>query len=407
MLRIILICCLLIPLNVAAQEYDSIAAEHPQESAPVSLLTRFRQLQHFLDSTSMGSVNPHYIEVPKQPWRFMLRYSENAVEVDYLNRYQSPNPSEYSDWKLSFMPPAASSIGFWVGYRGTGLSYTFSINKNAGRLFSFGTTGAMYGLNFRLRRFSITETTLTGTDYEDGKSEDFSLTGSTYKPVWIRSAYVNGYYVFNGRRYSQAAAYNQSFIQRRSAGSFLLGATLRQSSFDYSDKDNALFILGSHNIGRIKLHQVDIGIGYGYNLVPFRGLVINAMIMPNVSVYNRVKVYKYDCNYELSSSKGSTDDYGQWNSETRTWANGKKHKPFSADDQDGSWLDKIEIWDAGTATEYGMMRLSLDMRLGLAYNWKNYFLSLQAQLNQLSYKKGDSKVSIVDAFAQMNVGVRF
>jgi hypothetical protein len=26
-------------------------------------------------------------------------------------------------------------------------------------------------------------------------------------PVWIRSVYINGYYVFNGRRYSQAASW--------------------------------------------------------------------------------------------------------------------------------------------------------------------------------------------------------
>ena len=34
---------------------------------------------------------------------------------------------------------------------------------------------------------------------------------------------ITGYYVFNHRRYSVSAAYNQSYIQRRSAGSWLAG----------------------------------------------------------------------------------------------------------------------------------------------------------------------------------------
>ena len=50
-----------------------------------------------------------------------------------------------------------------------------------------------------------------GVKQEEGYHEE----GELFSPVWIRSVYVNGYYVFNGRRYSQAAAYNQSVIQRR------------------------------------------------------------------------------------------------------------------------------------------------------------------------------------------------
>lgn len=402
----LIIFCLLFPLNVVAQEFDTVDVVSHKEAAHTSVMNRIRQLQHYLDSTAMSKVDPRYIEVPAKPWRVMARYKENAVEVDYENGIDFPETHEYSEWKLRFSPPRASSVGFWVGYRGTGVGYSFSLNKNAGRYFTFSSTGAKYGFKFRLRRFSISETTLTGTDYKDGNfNGDYSIEGQTYAPVWIRSVYVNGYYVLNGRRYSQAAAYNQSVIQRRSSGSFLLGVTWNQSSFDYSDNQNAIFMLGSHNIGHIKMHQANIGIGYGYNLVPFRGMVVNLMLMPNVSVYNRVKVYKYDCNYELTRA-ADTSDYGQWNPQTHTWANGKTHKPFPANENDMSWLNDIDIWKTGSETDYGMLRFSLDMRLGIAYNWKNFFLALQLQYNQLSYKKSNSKVSLLDGFGQVNLGVR-
>ena len=128
--------------------------------------------------------------------------------------------------------------------------------------------------------------------------------------------------MFNGHRYSQAAAYNQSVIQRHSAGSFLIGATWYQSSFDYSDIRNFIFMIIGHGIHRIKVRQANLGLGYGYNWVPFRGLVVNAMAMPTISLYNRVKAYKYETNYDLSA-KESVDNYGDWNKETRTWSNGK------------------------------------------------------------------------------------
>lgn len=75
---------------------------------------------------------------------------------------------------------------------------------------------------------------------------------------------MNGYNVFNGHRYSQATAYNQSVIHCRSAGSLILGATWYQSSFDYSNKHNNLFMAIGHGIHRIKVHQANHGIDHGF-----------------------------------------------------------------------------------------------------------------------------------------------
>ena len=235
-------------------------------------------------------MDPQYIEVPEKPWRVILRYKENVVDVDYTHSVDLPGYNEQAEWNLCFEPPAASSIGFWVGYRGTGFSYSKSLTKNAGRYYSFSTTGAKYGFNFRLRRFNTTDAKFSSTErnLDTGVETHSDTTFNMFAPVWIRSVYLNGYYVFNGRRYSQAAAYNQSVIQRRSAGSFLVGATWYQSSFDYSDIRNFPFMIVGHGIYRAKVHQANIGVGYGYNWVPLRGLVANVMAMPTVSVYNRV-----------------------------------------------------------------------------------------------------------------------
>lgn len=404
MIRKMTICCLLFSLNAAAQEQEIADSVTTQESKS-SLMDKLHQVQQYLDNKARKKVDSLYIEVPDKPWRVVLRYNEKVFDVDYNNSVFDSSTGEGIDWEMCFEPPISSSVGVWAGYRGTGIAISRSLQRKKGTSFSFSTTGAKYGANIRLRGFDIDEVTLTSTIYEDGEVVHDESKGQLRAPASIASLYLNGYYVFNGRRYSQAAAYNQSVIQRRSAGSFLVGATWYMSAFDFSDNRNAAMILLSDNVGRIKLHQGNIGVGYGFNWVPLRGLVLNAMAMPTVSVYNRVKVYKYDCNYELVGADGPTDDYGQWNPETHTWANGKTHRPIPNGD-DTSWYDEIDSWENGSESEYSMFRFNLDLRLGIAYNWSNYFIGLQAQFNNFNYKKDQCKVNLFDAYGRVSFGVR-
>ena len=405
----VIVCCLLFSLNAAAQEQsttqeqvttDSVGTEKSESS----LMVRLREVQQYLDDKAKGKVDPLYIEVPDKPWRVILRYKENVVDVDYSQSVDFPEYNEHADWELCFTPPVASSVGFWVGYRGTGFSYSKSLTKNAGRYYSISSTGAKYGFNFRLRRFNTQDAEFNAEDrnLDTGVGSKESTTVNMPAPVWIRSTYINGYYVFNGRRYSQAAAYNQSVIQRHSAGSLLLGATWYQSSFDYDDIKNFVYMIIGHGIYRAKVHQANIGVGYGYNWVPLRGLVVNVMAMPTISVYDRVKAYKYETNYKMAPIE-AVDDYGDWNRETKMWANGKTHKPLLMADVNNGQFD---YWEVEPEVIYSMMHFNLDLRLGIAYNWSNYFIGAQAQYNNFNYKSDNCKVNIFDAYARLSFGVR-
>ena len=411
-----IICCLLFSLNAAAQAQvtaDSVSTQEQTEQREQSqanqsktgLMLRLQQLQQYLDAKARAKVDPDYIEVPEKPWRVVLRYNENAVDVDYSHSVDLPVFNGYSDWNLCFEPPVASSVGFWVGYRGTGFSYSKSLTKNAGRYYSISSTGAKYGFNFRLRRFNTEDAKFSSMDYENGQTTGvpYDTAFTMPSPVWIRSVYINGYYVFNGRRYSQAAAYNQSVIQRRSAGSLLLAATWYQSSFDYADISNLAYIIIGHGVYRAKVHQANLGVGYGYNWVPLRGLVVNVMAMPTFSVYNRVKSYMYDTNYDLSPVE-AVDDYGDWNKETRRWANGKTHKPLLMSNNTPD--SQFDYWEIEPDVDYSLLRLNLDLRLGIAYNWSNYFIGAQAQYNNFHYKNDHGKVNLFDAYARVSFGVR-
>ena len=410
LVRCVALCCILtVQSPLYATGLEGEGADGDSTRVHHTFRDRLRQVRHYLDSAACAKVDARYIEVPAKPWKIVLRYKENAFGMTYDNSIEEGvSPRERVDWQLQFQPPATPSIGVWVGYRGLGIAFSKALRKKSSTYFSLGCTSARYGLMLRLRGVETSETTVNGVYYEDGEmKEEWNTAWHTDAPVRITSMSVNGYYVFSGRRYSQAAAYNQSVIQRRSAGSLLVGGTWYMSSFDYSDDKNSGFILMSNNTGRMKLLQASAGVGYGFNWVPVRGLVVNAMAMPGISLLSRVKVYKYDCNYTLSGTDEElADDYGQWDEETHTWSNGKTHRPFPADDEERRWLDDIDAWQIGSETSYSALRFNADLRLGIAYNWRNYFIGLQAQFNYFSYKKDKSHVRLLEGNAQASIGIR-
>ena len=94
-----------------------------------------------------------------------------------------------------------------------------------------------------------------------------------------------GYYSFNHRRFSYPAAFNQSYIQRRSAGSWLAGISYQGGSIKTRDA------LKERNPDapdvRIYLGHVGIGGGYGYNWVIGKKWLLHFSMLPTAVVYNR------------------------------------------------------------------------------------------------------------------------
>ena len=363
-------------------------------------------LQARLDSAAIRKFDSRYIEVPDKPWRLVLRGKtddfnmkvNSYIDDEYVaEKIGQPVEDGRFDWRLTFNPPMAQSAGFYAGYRGLGFSYSYYLRKKTGRAFSFSSTGARYGLNFRLRRFSTHDVGVDATIKAIGEDElNFSGPGTTPDPIWVRSVIIDGYYLFNGRRFSQAAAYNQSVIQRRSSGSLMLGAMYHQSSLDMGTDKNALIIMLNGDWGKISIRQFNVGLGYGYNWVPARGWLFNIMLMPTVTTYNRIKTHYYDSNYSLFADDESTD--------------GKKPLPDSDDDDEDTediLPDDLELWEDHTATHFGKVQLNVDARASITYTWDRYFVSVFGQWNGFDYGSSRTNVQLTDWYVRTSLGVRF
>ena len=73
----------------------------------------------------------------------------------------------------------------------------------------------------------------------------------------------NFYYAVNNKKFSYPAAFTQMFIQKKSAGSLLLGGELHVNVLNIGDTVNG------DELFRLRNVTYGLGVGYGYNLVLF------------------------------------------------------------------------------------------------------------------------------------------
>lgn len=395
----------------------SLSAQEHQDSW---VKRNANSLKQRLDSALFRKVDTNYIEVPQKAWRVILRpkisqqYTEmsSICDDELLARMETAWGVDLSgtdfSWNMRLNQPAQTAIGFWIGYRGLGIGYSQSLTKHTGRHFTLSSTGASYGVTLRWRRFSSDDLTVTLRADQQGETREADEAYRSYAPIWVTTLFLDGYYVFSGRRYSQAAAYNQSVIQRRSAGSFLLGLSWYQSSIDLSDKLNGELADAANGIGKMQVHQGSVGFGYGYNWVPARNWLVNVMVMPTVSFYNRVKVTKYASNYDFLTCSSNVEDYGAWDSEKKQWANGQKVKPLPInEEEDLSWQKDVENWETGTETKNTRWQVNINCRAGITYYGKSWFASVNGQLHRFSYHHNSTEVKLYDWYVQGSLGFRF
>ena len=103
--------------------------------------------------------------------------------------------------------------------------------------------------------------------------------------VTMKVLNLAGYYTFNHRQFSFPAAFTQSYIQRRSAGSWLAGISYQGGSIKTT---NDLMARNPNAPDtRIYVGHFGIGGGYGYNLVLGKKWLLHFSMLPTIVVYNR------------------------------------------------------------------------------------------------------------------------
>ena len=354
----------------------------------------------FLDSMSVNGLNRNYIDAPKRPWQIILRGNINQSELKMFaktDKAEDVMPLMVGEltWEPRIKTVPSSYIGFWAGYRGYGFGYSWNIGGDDGRILSFGATGGCYGVNLRIHWFETDEPhvymigSLLWDITDNGKrvydTIEYDEIMEVGSPIKTRSLFLDGYYLFN-KKCSYAAAYDQSVIQKRSAGSLMAGAMYFYSNTEYDADINADMIMLMNDIGRIRSWQASVGVGYIYNWVPAKGLLISAMAIPMVTFYNHHKMYLFDSNLKDAM-------------------------------QNEGWVDALDIPDGDykirradqnpEISKNSNIQLNFDARLSITYEWnERLFINAYGQFGNFRYKTDHISGRLNDWYVNAALGIR-
>lgn len=359
-----------------------------QAMAQGKLATFVKKVGTLIDTMAVKGLDRNYIDAPEKPWQLIakgnvnqtivsMNADGNILGVDYSARpYLKTQPSQY--------------VGFWAGYRGYGIGYTVNVGGDKGSNLVFGATGGAYGVNVRIHSFdnsnpSINLNSELLSEEEQKTWDDVQL----IDPIHVRTVIADGYYMFNGKKFSYAAAYDQSVIQKRSAGSLMAGLMYNYTRIDYATDLNGDLVYLMHGLGKVKLWQGSAGVGYAYNWVPARGLLVNVMLMPMVTFVNKLKVFAYATNVpELM-----TDD--------RFWS-----EDISNEEWDEWFYSNVHITPMGDKTINSGISLGFDTRMSVTYNFGRYFISAYGQFNNIRYRHQSTHGYLNDWFINTAIGIR-
>ena len=335
-----------------------------------------RKVMNFLDTMAVSGIDTTYIAAPKLPWQVMTKLALNQSNVK-MNASVAAAP--FAPWGITsdvlceqrIRTDVTSAVGAWVGYRGYGVGLSKQVAGDKGFYLVLTAMGGRYGANIRFRvKFSF--------DTEEGHEVEYPEV-ELESPINVKTITADAYYMFNGKRFSYSAAYDQSMYQLRSAGSFIVGATYFQSSIDYADNTNADLIFYMNNVGKIKQWQASLGVGYAYNYVPHRNWLISMMAMPTFTFVNHIKAERYGSNWKDSFLDGDEDlDYELW-----------------------------KITPEGTVSRNSNMKLNIDLRLAATYNIGRFFVAAYGTLTQNNANFEGNKTRTLSWYVNSFFGYRF
>ena len=362
----------------------SISSQMMAQGGVISLIKKVGTL---IDTMSVRGVDRRYIEAPEKPWQLIVRGNVSQTIVS-MNTKGVIEGMEY-DAKPSLRTEPAQYVGLWAGYRGYGLGYTVNVGGDKGNYFTIGATGGSFGINVRIHSFDNSSPNLNlDSDILSDSNKDEWREVKLIDPIHVNTLIADGYYMFNGKKFSYAAAYDQSVIQKHSAGSLMAGLMYNYTNIDYSSKYNGDIIYLMEGLGRVKLWQGSVGVGYAYNWVPVRGLLINVMAMPMLTFVNKIKAYGYATNVEelmedpIFWSDISNEEWDEW------------------------FYKNLQITPMGDMTFNSGLTFSFDGRVSLTYNFGRCFFSAYGQFNNIRYSHNSTNGYLNDWFVNTSFGIR-
>ena len=229
--------------------------------------------------------------------------------IDFANNERMAGLSQYS-----LSESLCKKIGLEVGYGKVSLGYSLEVVPRSARkksAFGLGIIGKSWGAKFNYSKITnpFISSLTVGQEGAEGYFHDEII---TKEAAVLKNFTVDGYYVFNNKRFAYPAAYKMGLIQRHTAGSWMLTERYMQGSLYNSPEAS----WDSYNmLDCFSTMQASIGGGYSVNFVLWhkdpigsrdqglRNLTLNLTAMPVITLVNYLKTTSYEYGYDEVTSE--------------------------------------------------------------------------------------------------------
>lgn len=203
-----------------------------------------------------------YIGRPDARWTIKFRGNLSGADM------RTTNVTDGVENRSRVTADCRGTLSMAVTYRGLGLGVAVNPAKFAGKCKDFE-----YNLNSYSNRYGFDVVFLSSKTYHGYKASDAQHIDIKKGQISQYALNLNFYYAFNYRRFSFPAAFSQSYIQKRSAGSWMIGTSFDGSKTELSDMT-------------IRLNEFAVGAGYAYNLVIARHWLCHLSALPTMTIYS-------------------------------------------------------------------------------------------------------------------------
>lgn len=338
-------------------------------AGPISALNGFLD---WMDSCELASLDTNYVMPHKQWWRiaYINSFSNTNMNVRSFEPIYGVEGNLNAETRLHL----AGSVAF----RGLGYTYTYDMDhQDMSMMFNY--YGNVFGGEILFNRTKSMHGPLSIYNWLELEEELYGLVNTDVDVEGSDMSYYNVltdfYVVLNDEKFSFPAALGYSHLQKKSAGSIILGGGYVYSGT--SVRNPALqYIWGG--LKHFSIREAALGAGYGYNFAYRLGaehyLLFHFSLVPLVTVWNY-----YDDHYEEYQEDAT---FKERDSDETTW-----------------------LWDDITNDEIQIIWM---FRNSLNYNYKNFFAGLNSFFARQTLSKGDDLDYEVDLWIlRAFVGVRF
>ena len=276
------------------------------------------------------------------------------------------------DQRLSFAERSNLCIGPYFGWRWIFLGYTFDVThlgerpKNRGFDLSFSLYSSKLGVDLLLRRKGYNFYFRSIKGLGDAAQELEGQECNDYISTTLIGLKI--YYIFNSRHFSNPAIFSQSTIQRRSAGSFMLGASFSLHDVDFNYKALSPSVIGSSSAGetfaaleRIKYTDYSIQVGYGYNWAFARNWCLGLSLQPAIGL--------------------------KWASAQTAILKNQETSDLTPENEDNESNPFVKLRDSFRRN--ATFDIDVTARAGLIYNSGRWFVGLTGILHNYNYRRDD------------------